>query len=128
MLRVFPRLPYTYGSFRVSLAATQTGICPSTYPSRVSNSYFNLKESCTEKLNKTPVVCCQDTVTGMPKEITNIEEFQKLSEKASECKIKKLGDITKLKLRTPRNLYTIKLETKVADELLTKLTCPKNEI
>jgi hypothetical protein len=67
-------------------------------------------------------------VAGMPKEITNVEEFQKLSDKASECKIKKLGDITKLKLRTASRLYTIKLEAKLADELLAKITCPKNEI
>ena len=63
----------------------------------------------------------------MPKEITNVDEFLKLSEKASECKVKKLGDVTKLKLRTPGNLFTIKLEAKAADELLTKLTCAKTE-
>ena len=64
----------------------------------------------------------------MPKEITNADEFLKLSEKASECKIKKLGDVTKLKLRTAGTLFTIKLEAKAADELLAKLTCPKTEL
>jgi len=64
----------------------------------------------------------------MPKEITDVDEFQKLSEKASECKVKRLGDVTKLKLRTSSTLYTIKLETKAADELLAKLTCAKNEL
>jgi len=64
----------------------------------------------------------------MPKEITNADEFLKLSEKASECKIKKLGEITKLKLRTPGSLFTIKLEAKAADELLAKLSCPKTEL
>jgi large subunit ribosomal protein L38e len=64
----------------------------------------------------------------MPKEITNVDEFLKLSEKAVECKIKKLGDVTKLKLRTPGNLFTIKLEAKAADELLPKITCPKTEV
>jgi len=64
----------------------------------------------------------------MPKEITNADEFLKISEKASECKVKKLGDVTKLKLRTPSTLYTIKLETKAADELLGKITCAKTEI
>ena len=63
----------------------------------------------------------------MPKEITNVDEFIKLSEKASECKIKKIGDVTKLKLRTPGTLFTIKLETKAADEVLTKITCAKTE-
>ena len=64
----------------------------------------------------------------MPKEITNADEFLKLSEKASECKIMKLGGVTKLKLRTPGNLFTIKLEAMAADELLAKLTCPKTEL
>ena len=64
----------------------------------------------------------------MPKEIKSTEEFQKLAEKASECKVKKLGEVTKLKLRTSSTLYTIKLEAKAADELLSKLTCAKTEV
>ncbi len=64
----------------------------------------------------------------MPKEITNVDEFLKISEKASECKVKKLGEVTKLKLRTPGNLFTIKLEAKAADELLAKITCAKTEL
>jgi len=64
----------------------------------------------------------------MPKEITNANEFLKLSEKASECKVKKLGEVTKLKLRTHGYLFTIKLEAKAAEELLAKLTCPKTEL
>ena len=64
----------------------------------------------------------------MPKEIKDTEEFIKLSEKASECRVKKLGDITKLKLRTSTNLYTMKLETKAADELLVKINCPKTDL
>ena len=64
----------------------------------------------------------------MPKEIFNIDEFQKLSEKATECLIKKKGETTKLKLKTTRNLYTIKLDSKAAEELIAKINCPKNEI
>ncbi|MCX6642435.1 MAG: 50S ribosomal protein L38e [Candidatus Bathyarchaeota archaeon] len=64
----------------------------------------------------------------MPKEIINAEEFQKLAEKATECRIKKLGDQTKLKIRTASILYTIKLEAKAAEELLGKISCPKKEI
>jgi hypothetical protein len=30
----------------------------------------------------------------MPKEITSADEFLKLAEKASECRVKKLGEIT----------------------------------
>jgi hypothetical protein len=64
----------------------------------------------------------------MPKEITNADEFLKLAEKASECRVKKSGESTKLKLRTPGELYTIKLEAKAADALLAKITCEKVEL
>lgn len=64
----------------------------------------------------------------MPKEITNVDEFLKLSERASECRVKKSGESTKLKLRTPKDLYTIKLEAKAADELLAKISCAKVEL
>ncbi|MBN1682914.1 50S ribosomal protein L38e [Candidatus Bathyarchaeota archaeon] len=64
----------------------------------------------------------------MPKEIFNTEEFQKLSEKATECIIKKQGETTKIKLKTSRYLYTIKLDSKAADSLLNKINCPKTEI
>jgi hypothetical protein len=64
----------------------------------------------------------------MPKEIKDPEEFIKLSEKASECRVKKLGEATKLKIRTPSDLYTIKLDATAADELLAKLTCEKREL
>jgi len=64
----------------------------------------------------------------MPKEITNADEFLKLAEKASEGRGKKSGESTKLKLRTPGELYTIKLEAKAADALLAKITCEKVEL
>jgi len=64
----------------------------------------------------------------MPKEIKSIEEFLKLSEKANECRVKKIGDQTKLKIRTASTLYTIKLDAKAAEELLTKINCPKKEM
>ena len=64
----------------------------------------------------------------MPKEITNVDEFIKISERASECRIKKLGDVTKLKLKTPGSLFTIKLESKAADEVLARITCAKTEL
>jgi hypothetical protein len=64
----------------------------------------------------------------MPREILDSDEFLELSEKASECRIKKLGDNTKLKLRTPRMLYTIKLDKTEAEELLKKIQCTKIEL
>ena len=64
----------------------------------------------------------------MPVEIFDKEKFLELSGKAEECRIKKNKDNTKLKLRTGKYLYTIKLEPDEADELLGKINCPKNEI
>ena len=64
----------------------------------------------------------------MPKEIFDKDEFIKLSKKATKCTVKKLGDETKLKLRTGRYLYTMKLDTSDADSLLGQISCPKEEI
>ena len=64
----------------------------------------------------------------MPVEIFNKEKFLELSGKADECRVKKNKNNTKLKLRTGKYLYTIKLAPAEADELLGKISCPKNEI
>jgi len=47
----------------------------------------------------------------MPVEIKDKEKFIELSEKATECRVKKNEDNTKLKIRTGKYLYTIKLDT-----------------
>ncbi len=64
----------------------------------------------------------------MPVEVFDKEKFIELSGKAIKCTIKKNKDNTKLKLRTPRYLYTIKLAPSEADELAGKLSCPTTEI
>jgi large subunit ribosomal protein L38e len=64
----------------------------------------------------------------MPVEILNQEKFIELSDNATECKIKKNKDNTKLKLRTSKYLYTIKLDPASADELVKKLNCPTIDI
>ncbi len=64
----------------------------------------------------------------MPVEIFDKEKFLELSGKADECRVKKNKDNTKLKLRTGKYLYTIKLASAEADELLGKISCTKTEI
>ncbi|KON31228.1 hypothetical protein AC482_01355 [miscellaneous Crenarchaeota group-15 archaeon DG-45] len=64
----------------------------------------------------------------MPKEIFDRDEFLALAEKASECRVKRLGDVMKLKLRTSKQLYTIKLESAEGEDLLEKIRCPKKEL
>lgn len=64
----------------------------------------------------------------MPTEVFDKEEFLELSKGASECKVKKNKDNTKLKLRAGRRLYTIKLDPGEAEALVSKLGCPTVEI
>ncbi len=64
----------------------------------------------------------------MPMEITDVDIFVKLSEKAEYCNVKKMKDTVKLKLRTPSMLYTLKVSPAKADEVVKKLTCEVNEL
>ena len=64
----------------------------------------------------------------MPQEIFASEKFLELSQQAKECRIKRLGDTVKLKLRTSRQLYTIKLPSAEAEALLEKIKCEKIEV
>ncbi len=59
----------------------------------------------------------------MPAEVFEEEKFLKLSEQAFECRVRRGGDKVKLKLRTARKLYTIKLETEKAEQLLKQIRC-----
>ena len=67
-------------------------------------------------------------ISVMPIEVFDRDEFIDLSNKANECRIKRNKDNTKLKLRTGRYLYTIKLEPNEAGEVISKLGCPTVEI
>ncbi|MEM0001934.1 MAG: 5'-nucleotidase [Desulfurococcaceae archaeon] len=61
----------------------------------------------------------------MPKEVLNQDEFVKISENASECRVVKVEKegVAKVKARTPRYLYTIKIPLNELDEFLKKLKC-----
>ena len=64
----------------------------------------------------------------MPVEVKDKEKFIELSGKASECRVKNNLDNTKLKLRTGKYLYTIKLDPAEAEELINRLNCPTVEL
>ncbi|KYH37671.1 MAG: Ribosomal L38e protein family protein [Candidatus Bathyarchaeota archaeon B24] len=64
----------------------------------------------------------------MPEEVFDVEKFVELSSHASECRVKRLGDLVKLKLRTKRRLYTIKLQAKDAEEVLKRIKCEVREV
>ncbi len=65
---------------------------------------------------------------GMPTEIFDSNEFVEISERAEYCAVKRLRDIVKLKLRTRRRLYTLKVEPVGAEELIKKLRCEIVEV
>ena len=60
----------------------------------------------------------------MPREITSEEEFLAVVPNAIECRVKRLPDVVKLKLRTPRFLYTFKCDPSTAERLLGGLKVP----
>ena len=64
----------------------------------------------------------------MPAEIFDQDRFVEISERAEYCAVKRLKDVVKLKLRTARRLYTLKVEPVKAEELIRKLQCEIREI
>ena len=64
----------------------------------------------------------------MPAEISNVDEFVAMSAKAESCFVKRLKATVKLKLRTPRTLYTIKIEPLSVEEVIKRLKCEIREI
>jgi hypothetical protein len=64
----------------------------------------------------------------MPEEITNVDKFVEISARARYCNIKRLKDAVKLKLRTPKKLYTLKVAPVNAEEVIKKLQCEIREI
>ena len=64
----------------------------------------------------------------MPSEIVDVEKFVAISERAEYCYVKRLKEVVKLKLRTPRQLYTLKVEPPKAEEIIKRLQCEIREI
>ena len=63
----------------------------------------------------------------MPSEITDVDKFVSMSAKAKYCSVQRLKDSVKLKLRTPRQLYTLKIEPLRVEEIIKKLQCEIHE-
>ena len=64
----------------------------------------------------------------MPSEILDVEKFVAMSAKAKYCAVKKLKEVVKLKLRTSSKLYTLKVESLKAEEIIKKLKCEIREL
>jgi ferritin-like protein len=64
----------------------------------------------------------------MPQEIHDEDKFIEVSQRAEYCNIKRLSKQVKLKLRTPRKLYTHKTDPLKAEQIIKKLQCEIREI
>jgi len=64
----------------------------------------------------------------MPEEVFDLDKFVELSERAEYCSIKRLKRMVKLKLRTPRKLFTLKVNPAKAEEVVKKLRCEIREV
>jgi hypothetical protein len=64
----------------------------------------------------------------MPAEILDLEKFVEISGRAEYCDVKRLRDVVKLKLRTPKRLYTLKIEPAKAEGIIKRLQCEIREI
>jgi large subunit ribosomal protein L38e len=59
----------------------------------------------------------------VPREIFNENKFLEISEYAIHCRVKRLKEAVKLKLRTKKILYTYKTDPTTAERLLRNITC-----
>lgn len=66
--------------------------------------------------------------TSVPTEIFDVDKFVELSEQAEYCAIKRLKEFVKLKLRTSKRLYTLKMDPLKAEEIVKKLRCEIQEL
>ncbi|RLI12985.1 hypothetical protein DRO35_01575 [Candidatus Bathyarchaeota archaeon] len=64
----------------------------------------------------------------MPTEIKDMNRFIEISRGARYCLVKRLKGVVKLKLRTRRMLYTLKVKPPQVDEILKKINCEIREI
>ncbi len=65
----------------------------------------------------------------MPKEIFDVDEFLEIARtRARFCQVKKSEDSVKLKLRTPKYLYTLKAEPGEAEQIMDQLEIEVLEI
>jgi ferritin-like protein len=74
-------------------------------------------------MNKQPL-----GVKSTPSEIFDTEKFVEISGRAEYCAVKRLKDVVKLKLRTSKRLYTLKVEPATAEDIIKKLQCEIREI
>ncbi len=64
----------------------------------------------------------------MPEEVFDVDRFVQLSDRAEYCAVKRLKKVVKLKLRTPRKLFTLKVDPGMAEGVVKRLRCEIVEV
>ncbi|NHJ49848.1 MAG: hypothetical protein FK733_18795 [Asgard group archaeon] len=60
----------------------------------------------------------------MPEEITDLTKLDDIIAQATECRVKRIGDIVKMKFRTKHKLYTIKVSVNEAEAIRARISVP----
>jgi len=66
-------------------------------------------------------------VKAVPQEIFDVDKFIQLSEQAEYCTVKRVKKAVKLKIRTPKKLFTLKVDPGTAEGIVKKLRCEIRE-
>ena len=60
----------------------------------------------------------------MPEEIKDLSKLDEIIARSTECRVKRIGDMVKMKFRTKNKLYTIKVSVNEAEAIRARITVP----
>lgn len=60
----------------------------------------------------------------MPEEIKDLSKLDDIIARSTECRVKRIGDIVKMKFRTKYKLYTIKVSVNEAEAIRARISVP----
>lgn len=97
------------------------------YISVIVSKQQNTTQTTKDKIDE-PALYEPARASNMPEEIFDVDKFIQIAERAEYCNIKRIEREVKLKLRTPKKLYTFKVNPTKAEEIIKKLRCEIREI
>jgi hypothetical protein len=60
----------------------------------------------------------------MPQEIKDLSKLDAIIAQSTECRVKRIGDMVKMKFRTKKKLYTIKVSVSEAEAIRARISVP----
>ncbi len=60
----------------------------------------------------------------MPQEIKDLSKLDAIIAQATECRVKRIGDMVKMKFKTKKKLYTIKVSVSEAEAIRARISVP----